>query len=681
MKLSKIIVSNFKCFGPDPTEIDVNDLTCFIGHNSSGKTALLQGLQKLFGATHNDRLIQRSDFYVSSSKKPEEITENKFYIEAQFIFPELDSNEFNNSVPIFFKNMVVNEVNGTPYLRIRLDANWTNSSNPEGSIDYKINYITNGDNQIGEDNIFPAKRSELDNIRLIYVPAIRKPTNQLKNVSGTILSSLLKGINWTDNTKENVKEKMHETEEILFAVEGVNSVQESLKNQWSTYYNDNKYSHPKINFNSSDLESILKNIDVTFSPTELPREYSVNDLGDGLQSLFYLSLVNTLLDIEESIIIDNDEQSFSIARPGLTIVAVEEPENHLSPNILGRIVENLISISAKSNSQTIVTSHSPSIVKRIDPKSIRHFRVCSIKESTNVNALKLPDSENESEQYKYIKESILSYPEILFSKLIVLGEGESEEIIIRKMIEIQGNSVDSSEISIAPLGGRHVNHFWRLLNELSIPYITLLDLDRERNGGGWGRIKYVLKQLILNGVDKNKLLLLDNGEVLKDTDFEEMHTWDNEASLMNGWMDCLKEYDVFFSSPLDIDFCMLESFGAEYKQSLNANEGPFIKGEGKIINIETNANFPEGVSEAYKQRITESIRTTLKPEGGNGITYNSEQKQLMIWYNYFFLGRGKPSTHINFFSNQENIEYENFPDCLLEFSERINQKISGLKDV
>ena len=42
----------------------------------------------------------------------------------------------------------------------------------------------------------------------------------------------------------------------------------------------------------------------------------------------------------------------------------------------------------------------------------------------------------------------------------------------------------------SPISGRHVNHFWRLLNDLEIPFITLLDLDRERDGGGWGRIKY-----------------------------------------------------------------------------------------------------------------------------------------------------------------------------------------------
>jgi len=56
-------------------------------------------------------------------------------------------------------------------------------------------------------------------------------------------------------------------------------------------------------------------------------------------------------------------------------------------------------------------------------------------------------------------------------------------------------------VSFVPLGGRHVNHFWRLLNGLGIPYITLLDLDFGRPGGGWGRIKYALEQLLELGND------------------------------------------------------------------------------------------------------------------------------------------------------------------------------------
>ena len=40
-------------------------------------------------------------------------------------------------------------------------------------------------------------------------------------------------------------------------------------------------------------------------------------------------------------------------------------------------------------------------------------------------------------------------------------------------------------VCVVPLGGRHVNHFWRLLERLEIPYVTLLDLDSGRFQGGW----------------------------------------------------------------------------------------------------------------------------------------------------------------------------------------------------
>ena len=56
--------------------------------------------------------------------------------------------------------------------------------------------------------------------------------------------------------------------------------------------------------------------------------------------------------------------------------------------------------------------------------------------------------------------------------------------------------VDAHSISVIPLGGRHVNHFWRLLNTLKIPFVTLLDLDIDRNGGGFGRIKYAVEELL-----------------------------------------------------------------------------------------------------------------------------------------------------------------------------------------
>ena len=38
-----------------------------------------------------------------------------------------------------------------------------------------------------------------------------------------------------------------------------------------------------------------------------------------------------------------------------------------------------------------------------------------------------------------------------------------------------------------------------------------------------------------------------------------------------------------------------------------------------------------------KKRIQEDIRNTLKKEGGDGSTYNEEQKKLMVWVQLLLL--------------------------------------------
>lgn len=322
-----------------------------------------------------------------------------------------------------------------------------------------------------------------------------------------------------------------------------------------------------------------------------------------------------------------------------------------------------------------MTSHSPAIVKRIEPTNIRYFRICKEHECTKVKSIILPDEEKEAEQFKFVKEAVLAYPELYFAKLVVLGEGDSEEIIIKKMIELKAESVDSSEISIVPLGGRHVNHFWRLLNYLEIPFITLLDLDRERDGGGWGRIKYAIQQLIKIGYDKNALLKTTKG-ILSDENFERMHTWDvAKTEIMSGWIERLKSYDVYFSAPLDIDFAMLQSFKDKYISALTSGEGPRIKDHGKIQDIVINEDTEDTLKNVYEDRIKSDIKSTLKQEGGDGSTYTEVEKELMIWYSYFFLGRGKPTTHLSLFSNNTDLDFESFPDCLKEFVNSVIEKM------
>ena len=660
MRLLKLKLHNYRCFGNNEQIIPLDNITSFIGNNSSGKTTALLALNCLFSNNSSDRILKRSDFHLPKDMKPEDLEVQELYIEAVFTFDELENGEDGtSSVPTFFKSLVVDSPDGIPYLRVRLEATWEKSSNVEGAIESRIYYITCPEGEkITEEFKSSANRKDLDRIRVIYIPAVRDPSKQLKNASGTMMHQIMNSINWSTTTQEKIKTKIQELNEQFLEEKGVSIIGTSIHTQWESYDSDTRYSNAQLRFNSTDIDSSIKKSEVVFLPTVTGKECKIEDMSDGLRSLFYISLVDSILDVESKIQqeIDTDYEhiSFNHKPPILTIIALEEPENHIAPHLIGQLTTNLKKIASKSNAQTVFTSHSTAIIKRFDPEKLRYFRLDVNDCTTRVRSITLPDKEKLADQYKFIKEAIKAYPELYFAKLVVLGEGDSEEIILPKVWNAKNGDVDTSGISVVPLGGRHVNHFWRLLNDLNIPYITLLDLDKEREGGGWGRIKYVLEQLIQNGYE---LLQTDTG-VLSDTAFSEMHNWDvNNSELLQSWINYLEKYNVFFSTPLDIDFLMLECYGDIYKSLLGEKEGPRLmimeNGQKYQKYIKDIENTEKTYSE-YCVRVADDVRHALKECGGDGKTYSEEQKRLLVWYTYFFLNRGKPSTHIEAFSQISN---------------------------
>ena len=677
MRLSKIKLFNFRCFGEKEHIITIDDLTTFIGSNSTGKTAALAALNCMFSEFTSDRNIRRSDFYVPKNTLPENMTEQKMYIEAVFEFKNIREGEEDDSIPQFFEHVIVDTPDGIPYIRVRLDATWEKSNTIEGAIDYQIRYITCPESaEIEDKDYVNAQRRDLDKIRVIYVPAVRDPSKQLKNTSGAMMYQLINSINWKDERRNNIKSKIEELNSEFEAEQGVKILNDSLDKRWKNYDTNEKYKNVALKFNSADIETSIRRADVVFSPTETGNDYTVDQMSDGLKSLFYISLIDSILNIESTIKkeieTDSENISFNKNLPVLTIMAVEEPENHIAPHLLGRLVNNLKNIADKNNAQTIITSHSASIIKRVEPSQVRYFRVDD-KGYTNVCNITLPNKTDE--QYKYVKEAVKAYPELYFAKLIILGEGDSEELILSKLWDKYNGAVDLSEISIVPLGGRHVNHFWRLLNNLKIPYITLLDLDKERYGGGWGRIQYVIKELLNIGYKREDILKLDNGKILSQENLDSMHNWEINEN-MEGWMNYLENFRIFFSRPLDIDFLMLEKYENFYKNILENNEGPEIK-LGEHYKKIKDLSEEEKSSNEFKDRISKDVKNSLKEKGGSGETYSEKQKELMIWYNYFFLNRGKPTTHMLMLSSipEENLK-ANLPDV---FSKIFNKAKSILK--
>lgn len=655
MKLSKLKIQNFKCFGDVETILDLSeDLTALIGANSSGKSTAFQALLRLFGNQKGDREVTRSDFHVPKNRNPVELEKASFYIEAIFYFNEKEGEE---AIPHFFERMVVENESSAPYLRIRLEADWQKSDiTPEGLIEHTISYITVPESEeIGEENnrvrVLPAHRQL---IQAIYVPAIRQPANQLKYASGTILWRLLRNVKWSEDFKRELKDKLEDVNSHLHNQDGFDKIKNTISELWNKFHSDERYYSSSLVIGNSDFEELLKKIDVEFQPTETGRPYQVLDLGDGLRSLFYLSLVCSLLKIENEQTIESEA---AIQRPLLNILIAEEPENHISPHLLGKVISNLLVISEQPNVQVLLSSHTPAIIKRVSPEQIRHLRIDKEFHRTIVSKIKLP--EKKSDAYKYVKEAVQNYPEIYFSNLVLIGEGDTEEVVFNRFLKVNNRESDLIGISIVPLGHRFVNHIWRLLNDLSIPHITLLDLDIDRNGGGWGRIKYVIKQL--RELGEKVEINFEDGRVLTEEELNDMHhkELEHQANLFP-WLNFLEKYNVYFSFPLDLDFLLLKIFESQYKTSIPSNGGPRIPDK-------------ERDSQGFQNKLHQGVRDTLKSNGGEGNIYTEQERELMIWYSYLFLGRGKPSTHIEVLSQiDEKILLENQPEIFIKIFDKMD---------
>ena len=200
-----------------------------------------------------------------------------------------------------------------------------------------------------------------------------------------------------------------------------------------------------------------------------------------------------------------------------------------------------------------------------------------------------------------------------------------------------------------------MNHFWRLLHGLGIPYATLLDLDLGRDGGGYGRVKNALQQLLALGTPREKILTLSDGTLLSDKRLAGMGAWD-QANLQ-GWLDYLESSSsVFFSAPLDLDLAMLAAFPAAYAAT--------IEGTG-----------PRMTNEAAAEVVLGTAGSGLASYAGSFQPY----REHLAAYRYHFLTHSKPATHLRALAHLDLPALKaGMPPVLQRVLQHIELRLSGL---
>ena len=634
-------MSGFRCFDSTGQTLKLDHLTCLVGPNASGKTAALMALVRLFGETRLQRDVTPGDFHLAPDESLNALPVRALSIECKLVFPQQVSSGTHRvtGVPEMFNQMIVAEPGGAPYCRIRLEAAWTDDKTADGDVEQKLWWILtpSNDSAVIAENRRPVTAADRARVRVVYVPAARDPNQQIKTTTSSSFGRLVRSLTW-GGADASVRDALGELKSHVAALAGVRTMNEKMQETWDSLYDGRVASTFAFQSLDDDPGNLLRSLVATFRPGDTGRTLTSGDLSDGLRSLFSLSMSLGLFRVEEMLLAAAETSGFTIESaeglPVLTVFAIEEPENHLSPHYLGRVALELRTVATGERAQVLISSHSPSTLARIDPESVRYFLGHEQTSTTQVTAIALPS--NDTEALKYVREAVRGFPELYFSRLIIFGEGPSEEIILRHLFTASGAPLDTLFISVVPLGGRHVNHFWRLAHELGIPHLTLLDLDREKFGAGWGRIQYVRDQLVARHADHPEQARFTNSrdEAIDLTDSE----WDTlgardvtDVADMAIWIEGLERaFGVFFSTPLDLDFGMLGAFPTTYK-NLAEYGGP------RLPQISRNETLPHGLG---------CSQVLGCDDASCGSTYDAGEYELFAWYKYLFVDGSKPTNHM-----------------------------------
>ncbi|WP_137169405.1 ATP-dependent endonuclease [Marinomonas sp. FW-1] len=649
MLLKKMIVSGYKSISTElPQTINFEpNVTAFIGHNGTGKSAALEALNKLFSIDHSLRGINTSDFYLKDDT--DKYTARSLFIEAWFTMSDAKD---NTSIPSLINGLTISSDNGEIIFRVRLEASLSFDYSPLGDVDENIWVVDSDKDFPEEDDKHRISSAQRNSIQVNYIPANRDPLVQLKYSSKAILGRLLKAIKWSEGEQGSFEAQAQELNRLAMNNPALVQITGAINENWRAIYKGRHLSQAGLNFPVGEVDEIFRLIQLQFMPDAAGNKVDTSRLSDGQKSLVYFALTKALFDIDKvtrQAVTNEQHTNFDPEKmklPIFSLIALEEPENHLSPHYLGRIIKLIKDYGSSEFCQSIVSTHSAALVGRVEPTQIRHFRLCNESKSTHVQSLSLP--KDGDEQAKFISEAVKAYPEIYFAKLVILGEGDSEQVILPKLLAQYSQNVDAHSISVVPLGGRHVNHFWRLLNTLKIPFVTLLDFDIDRNGGGFGRIKYVIEQLSkMDGISTQYIhkdivkYIPDWKDKLDPNKFIIKFNDKKEINIVKELESC----NVYFSSPLDIDYSMICAFPDIFceKDEVYGERGP---SDGKVDEEDTDR----------EKREEALIKAVLKKGNiGKRFEFGDEWVRNFLWYRYRFLSnKSKPASHVRMFTKLES---------------------------
>jgi putative ATP-dependent endonuclease of OLD family len=195
------------------------------------------------------------------------------------------------------------------------------------------------------------------------------------------------------------------------------------------------------------------------------------------------------------------------SEPFFPVLAAEEPEAHLHPNAQKTLYRQL----SESKGQLIVSTHSPYLVAMAKPAELRFLR----RDKDNVISVQLSTDLDQEDLRRLQREIIHSRGEILFTKALVLCEGETEEqalpLLFHHYFKNESFQLDVNFVGVGGSGKKY-RPFLSFSKDLLVPAFIFSD-------GEESTVKD-LKKHYTNVFGQTDIMTCPNITILDNTDFE-----------------------------------------------------------------------------------------------------------------------------------------------------------------